>query len=180
MAGGNKMSPGTLLGNVAGWAGGWALQKYTGANLWIPGGTMLVAFLVFAKTPLRPRHFMPAIAVILGHLAWFVAGAALTGSWMPASLDVIVLGAGIAWLWARPGLGPCLTLVGFEIVTLVINVVALVSVEVGSPEHRALTVHCLFRAFALAGLGFGYRTFRKSLLPSDQQPTPPLSAAPGI
>src|SRR5262249_45240593 len=132
MAGGRKMSPGVLLGNVAGWAGGWALAKYSGANLLIPGVTMLLAFLVFAKARLRPRHFMSAIAVILGHLTWFVIGAAFTGTWAPVFLDVLLIGGAVAWLWARPGLGPCLTLIGLETLTLVVNVVSILRVEVGS------------------------------------------------
>ena len=66
MAGGKKTSPGTVLANIAGWAGGWALAQYSGANLVVPACTMLLVFIVFAKTPLRPRHFGPAIAVILG------------------------------------------------------------------------------------------------------------------
>jgi len=186
MAGGKKTSPGTVLANIAGWAGGWALAQYSGANLVVPACTMLLVFIVFAKTPLRPRHFGPAIAVILGHLTWFVFGAVFTGMWAPVILDVVLIGGGVAWLWARPGLVPCLVLVGLEITTLVVNVVAILSVAVGSVEHRALVVHVLFRVLALVALGFGYRTLRKSLLPSDQQPAPasnqqvaPIDAAPG-
>jgi hypothetical protein len=177
MAGTNKMSPGRVLGNIAGWLGGWALAQYSGSNLWVPAGTMLVAFLVFAKTPLRPPHFVPAIAVIVGHLTWFIFGAAFTGMWAPVILDVVLIGAGVAWLWARPGLAPWLAVMGLEIATLVVNVVAILSVAVGSPEHRALVVHVLFRVLALVALAFGYRKLRKSRLPADPQ-VAPLDPAP--
>lgn len=177
MAGTKKTSPGTVLGNIAGWLGGWVLAQYTGSNLWVPAGTMLVALLVFAKTALRPPHFAAAIAVIVGHLTWFVFGAVFTGMWAPVILDVVLIGAGVVWLWARPGLGPCLTLVGLEIATLVVNVVAILGVAVGSPEHRALVVHLLFRVLALVALAFGYRKLSKSRLPSDQK-VAPLDSTP--
>jgi len=83
----------------------------------------------------------------------------------------------VAWLWARPGLAPWLAVMGLEIATLVVNVVAILSVAVGSPEHRALVVHVLFRVLALVALAFGYRKLRKSRLPADPQ-VAPLDPAP--
>ena len=61
------------LAGVVGAVGGWTLSRYCGASLWIPSITALLVFVVFVKTPLRPRRFAGAIAVTLGHVAWFLA-----------------------------------------------------------------------------------------------------------
>ena len=102
-----KTPPLAALGGLVGAAGGWALASYAGANLWIPAIAAGLLGLMFAKTPLGPRHFRGAIAVT-GHVLWFVLGAIFTGVWWPIGIDIGVLVFALALLWIQglPAVAP--------------------------------------------------------------------------
>ena len=167
----NQLKPLALLGGAAGAVGGWLLSSYCGANLLLPGLALILLLVVFAKSPVRPRYFVGAIAVTAAHLAWFVAGAAILGNWSATLLDIVALAAGITWLWVRPGLASTLFLGAVQGLSLAANAYQLLTVPVGSAPHRALTVHVLFRVLALVGLTVGFVQFRRARLAP-----PPLPA----
>lgn len=149
------------LAGVAGAVGGWTLSHYCGASLWIPSITALLVFIAFVKTPIRPRRFAGAIAVTIGHIAWFLAASIVMSAWSTVLFDLVLLSGGVAWLWLRPGFVPALFLGAVQLGSLVINAVSLVAADVGSAEHKALAVHCLFRVLALGAIVSGVLQLRR-------------------
>ena len=157
----NKATPRLVLGNIVGWVGGWALSQYTGSSLWIPGGVAILMMVVFTKTSFKPRYFPATLAVLSGHLAWFLVGAIATGSWSALIFDLLLIAAGLAWLLARPGLAATLVVGAYGLFALIANLTQMRAVAVGSDDHKALTVHCVFRLLTLGTLVGGYLNFRK-------------------
>jgi hypothetical protein len=88
-------------------------------------------------------------------------GAALVNAWSAVALDLAVLVVGLAWLWARPSLGPVILLGLYQIAAGVINIVALMNAELASPPHKALIAHISLRVAALVFLFEGYVKMRK-------------------
>jgi hypothetical protein len=164
------------VGGIAGFAGGWILSQYAGSSLWIPGITTLLLFLIFTKTPLRPKFFMGAIAVTGGHIAWFVVGSLIMNMWAATALDILLLSVGIIWLWLGPGLGAALFLGLLQLASLAYNIVSISSAPFGSPMHRALAVHCVWRLLAIVCLVFGYIKMRRERAASASPP--PLQDTP--
>ncbi len=172
-----KQSPLAAVGGVAGAIGGWVLAKYSGASLLIPAVGAVLLLLVFTKTPFRPRYFRGAISVTGGHLLWFLVAALTLGTWAPVILDIVALTIGIVWLWIRPGLVAAIFLGVIQLVSLAVNVVALLSATVGESPHRALVVHCLFRVLALVCLMAGYRRLRQDRV-TQVEPAAVISSPP--
>jgi len=156
----SKQNPLAAVGGIVGAIVGVALSRYSGPSLIVPGATAFLLFLIFDKTSVRPPHFRGAITLILAHVTWFVAAAMLLGTWEPVIIDVVALGLGVAWIWLRPGLMPCIFLGIVELVTLGINLNSFMAASVGSEAHRALLVHLLLRIGAIAFLAVGYRRFK--------------------
>jgi len=155
--------PLATVGGLAGAAGGWALSHYCGMAAWIPGIAAILLLVLFAKTSVRPKWFTGAIAVTGAHVIWFIIGSVSTGIWAATILDIIVLSAGIVWLWLRPGIGAALFLGIVHLVSLGMNVIALTSAAVGDVTHRALTAHCAFRVIAIVCLGYGFIRMRRAV-----------------
>jgi hypothetical protein len=55
-----------------------------------------------------------------------------------------------------------------EVGSLAVNVSSLMAASIGSQEHRALTVHCVFRLLALVALVLGYVSMRRSAGEADK------------
>ncbi len=164
------MSPAAALGGIAGAAGGWAFSSYTGPSLWIPAIAAGLLALFFAKTPIKPPHFRGAIAVTGGHVVWFIAAAVVTGGWALIGPDIAALSLAIALLWARPSLATALILGLIQLGSLGYNVYLISGAAFGSPDHRALAVHVLFRVLALVALVVGYKGLRGGASASDVAP----------
>ncbi len=166
-----RKHPYQSLPGILGAVGGWALSQYSGAALWIPGLASLVFFLLFLKTRIRPPQFAGAISLAAGHCSWFLVAGAVSGAWMKVVLDIVALTVAIAWLWWRPGIGSALFLFAVEVLSLAVNVIAITGVAIGSNEHRALTVHCVFRGLTIAALAVGMWQARRASPASDGRNT---------
>jgi len=156
-----KSSPLASVSGIAAAMGGWSLSHYCGASIWIPGAAIILFLLLFTKSPIRPRYFAGAIATTAAHITWFIIGSAITGIWSATVLDIIALGVGIVWLWARPGLIAVLFLGLVQVASLGFNVYRISSMPFGSAPHRALTAHCAFRLIAILCLVVGYLRLRR-------------------
>jgi uncharacterized membrane protein len=88
-------------------------------------------------------------------------GGMLTGAWSQVGLDIIVLAAGLVWLWTRPSLGPVILLGIYQLVAGVVNAIMLLNAQVASVQHKALVAHLCFRIAAVAFLIAGYVKTRK-------------------
>jgi hypothetical protein len=157
----SKINARSVVENIIGWAGGLALSQYAGSSLWIPGGATLVVLVVFSKTSFKPPYFQGAIAVLSGHLAWLLVGAVVAGAGAVIIVELLLVAAALAWLWSRPGVAPAAVLCTYEIFCLTTNVRQMLTVTLGSDDHKALTVHCVFRLLALGSLVVGYLHFSK-------------------
>ena len=166
-------NPFAPLAGIAGAAGGWAFSHYVGPSLWVPLGATLVLLLLFTKTPLRPKYFGGAIATTGGHVAWFVVASLMMHNWIATGLDIVILTAGIIWLWAGPGLAAALFLGFVQLASLVFNVYQLSQQPIGSGEHKGLTVHCVWRTIALLCLFIGYRKLRRDRIAATTPPPLP-------
>jgi hypothetical protein len=160
------------VGGVVGAIGGWSLSHYCGASIWVPGAAAILLLVLFSKTSFRPKYFVGAIATTAAHVVWFVVGSAIMGIWSATALDIVLLTAGIIWLWLRPGLVAAAALGLLQLGSLAINLYSLSAVPVGSAPHRALTAHCTFRVIALICLVVGYRRLRR-----ERSNPPPLPGA---
>jgi hypothetical protein len=165
-------NPLVTVGGLVGAAGGWALASYTGASLWIPSIAAGLLALLFAKTPLAPSRFRGAIAVTGGHIVWFIAAGALTGAWELIGLDIVALSVAIAVLWVRPSQATALLLGGLQLASLGYNVYRFVDMPFGSPDHRAMTVHVLFRVLAIAFVILGILALRREVGSGPEKPDP--------
>jgi hypothetical protein len=155
---------------IAGAAGGWALSRYAGLLLWFPSVATILLLLLFTKTPLRPKFFLGAISTTGGHVLWFLVGSFMTQIWAATALDIVILSIGILWLWLRPGLAPAFFLGLVQLGSLACNAYLLTSNPFGSLEHKALTVHCIWRLIALLCLVTGYLKLRRERLAAASPP----------
>jgi len=133
----------SIVGSIAGAAGGWASSQYCGVAVWIPGAAAILLMLLFTKTPVRPKLFVGVIATTGAHIIWFIVGSAITGAWAATALDIIVLSVGVIWLWMRPGLAAVIFLGLVQVASLASNVFLLTAATYGDAAHRALTANCV-------------------------------------
>lgn len=166
-----KPHPLAAVAGIGGAVGGWALAKYSGASLLVPGVTATLLLFLFTKTSVRPRYFRGAISISAAHIIWFTVAAILLGTWTPIVLDVAVLAVGVVWLWLRPGLPPVIFMAVVELISLALTVVMINATEVGTVAHRALVVHILLRALVIACLVAGFRR-----MVAEQNVAPVLSS----
>jgi hypothetical protein len=158
------------VAGIVGAAGGWAVSHYSGAALWIPGIASLLLGLLFAKTPVHPRYFRGTIVITGGHLIWFIAGSIVLNDWTAAGLDILILTGCLAWLWIRPNLAAAIVLGCVQLGMLWVNVISIMAASIGSPAHRALTVHCLWRVLSIGCLIFDNLKMRREKM---AEPIPP-------
>lgn len=164
-------NPLNMVLTIIGAAGGWALARYCGANLVIPFVAALLFLAILLKTPVGPKRFGVTIAVTLGHATWFVLAALVTGVWEAVAIDIFLMLAGVAWIWAKPQLGSVLFLGLLQFGALGLNAFQMGQVGYGSADHRALAVHCLLRTLALTCLFLEFRVMRNE--PSIRELTDP-------
>jgi len=135
-----------ILGGVAGWAVG----QYSGFALLIP---LAIAGLIWAigrKAVHGDRQIVfPAFAVQAGYLGWFIVGIVVSGQLGTNAIDLVVFGAGLAWLLLSPGRIVLFVLAGLQMLALLVNGYAISQAEWGTPAHRALTVHIALRITAI-------------------------------
>lgn len=163
-----KQSPLAVAGGIVGAIAGMALANYAGASLWIPGIVTGLLALLFVKTPLSPRRFRGAIAVTGGHIAWFIGAGLLTGAWVTVGPDIAALTIACALAWARPSVAGVALLGLVQLASLVYNAVLLAGASFGSADHRALTVHVLWRLIALGLIAGEVMAMRRGLAGADR------------
>lgn len=156
-----KSNPLASIGGIVGALVGALVGQYCWAQMLVPAVAGGLAFLLFVKTPIKPPRFAGAIAVTIGHVAWFVVAAAMLQAWAGIAIDIAVLTVAIALLWARPSVATAALLAVVELASLVFNVMQILPAPLYSAEHRALTVHILLRLMVLGALGVGLLSLRK-------------------
>ncbi|MEM7013812.1 MAG: hypothetical protein AAF585_20305 [Verrucomicrobiota bacterium] len=134
--------------------GGYAIARYSGSAMWIPAAAAILLGVLFHKTPLKPPQFKVSIVLIGAHLVWMVTGAILTGFWMQVVIDIGVIAIGIFFLWWKPGWFSMLFLLLYQLYAMAMNGITYSELQVGTIEHKALTVHLAIRFCAIVMLIF--------------------------
>jgi hypothetical protein len=165
-------NPWTTVGGIVGAAVGF----YCGFMLLIPSVVTVVAFMILKKIELpRVEAFKLGIAVILGHTAWFVVGffAPHSKPWIILP-DIVLAMAGVVWLCVRPGIGPVLYVIAFEVLSLLVNLSTLSSHHFGRMQHKALVAHIALRLFIAASCWLAWKQASKNKPTLTPPPIPPL------
>lgn len=145
-----------LLGIVIGF--------YCGPMILIPLAGGIIAWLLALRfAPVAAKSFIPALAVIFGHVFWMLFGVMLAHTVSPVLVDLLIMVAGLLWLTLRPGLGPVILLCIYEAISLVMNIAGIIHLDFNSELHRAYTAHIALHVFALATLIGGYLVSRGHL-----------------
>jgi len=118
-------------------------------------GALVSAVALGKLAPKRLHPLVPAAAVILGHMTWMAGGAVVLRDVGPVALDLLLLGAGVAWLLLRPGPAPLAALAVLQLVSLGVNV-AQQDADAPTALKRALQLHVVLRLASLATLGLGW------------------------
>ena len=151
---------------------GGATGIYAGLVILAPLAFTGAAWFVGSKL-LKPRDpaYLQAIAIQAGHLCWLALGMAMLGTLGANVLDLAVLGVGVAWLWFRPGLWPVVLMSVFQVLALIVNVMAITPHPIGSVMHKALVVHIAWRLAALFYMWWAYLgARRRSAAPITEGP----------
>ncbi|MCO5167512.1 MAG: hypothetical protein M9894_14290 [Planctomycetes bacterium] len=156
------VSPVNLAVGLLAGLGGAALGKYAGVNLLIVGvAGVLCAGLARVVLPQGRRGFAIPLGVMGGHAGWMALGLLMVGP-TGALLDLAVMGGAGLWLALAPGLGPVLLLTGFEAFGVAVNGHAIIGFPLGSPEHRALSLHLALRLGAVFTAWAAWAEWRRS------------------
>jgi hypothetical protein len=169
---------GANVGGVVGAVIGIGASRYFGALLLVPGLAMILGAVLLGKlAPARVKPMIAAASVQFGHLCWLLVGALILGVFKPVAIDIVVLGAGLVWLVARPGIAPALLLGLYQVVGLGLNVVQLAGAS--EAELTALLLHVVLRVGAIALLAVGLVSMRRSAAQAPQA-SPASQASPAV
>ncbi|MDB6061470.1 MAG: hypothetical protein JWM78_1573 [Verrucomicrobiaceae bacterium] len=151
-----------LLETIAG-IGGAAAGIYSGINLIIPLlFSALAAWLAKRFLPEQKKIIAPAFSVQCGYVLWLSLAFFTTGLFNnPNTADVAILIAGLAWLLIKPSFGPLYLLSAYQLLGLCFNSYLFYGAALGSPTHRALLVHVIWRVLALFYMSKVFRELRK-------------------
>ena len=120
-----------------------------------------------AARRLAPRSRRPladTLAIQAGLYTWLLVGYVLAPElvaepWL-ASVSMLAVVLGLAWLMIRPGLTPALALGLVHALALAADAPGLLEAAWGSPAHRALAVDAVLRLAALVTMALGVRAVR--------------------
>lgn len=127
-----------------------ALGVYSGLHLVIPLAlTGLVWWAARKRFPDRSPDYIAAAAVQAGHLLWIAVGLIVIGTLTVDLVDIAILLIGVFWLLLRPGLAPVVVLTIYQVLLLLINLLAFLAFPIGHNLHRALLIHIIWRGLAV-------------------------------
>lgn len=123
-------------------------------------GLATAPFCWISRKLLKPaaQVYADAIAAQAGQMVVLAVAFMAVGSRIPVVsrdlvggviLDVLIPAAGIFWLAFRPGIRPVVFLSGYQVFALAANIINLLSMGVGTMEHKGLVGHVLWRSIAL-------------------------------
>lgn len=129
---------------------GIAVGVYSGLHLLIPLAlTGLVWWAARKRFPDRSPAYVAAAAVQAGHLLWIAVGLIVIGALTVDLVDIAILLIGVFWLLLRPGLAPVIVLTIYQVLLLLINLLAFLGFPIGHNLHKALLVHIIWRGLAV-------------------------------
>lgn len=145
----DKKSPAKTALRIVGVVVAVAVGSYTGLHWLVPLVATGLIWWAGEKLLSQPNQFLPAAAVQAGQGLWMTLGLFVADTIGRNLIEALLLLVGVAWLLAKPGLGPLILLTLYQSVALLVNGVALVDAEVGTTPHKALLIHVIWRVLAL-------------------------------
>lgn len=127
-----------------------ALGVYSGLHLVLPLALTGIAWWALRnRFPDRSPDYVAAAAVLAGHLLWIAVGLVVIGLLTVDLLDIAIMLGGVFWLLLRPGLAPVIALTIYQVLLLLINLLAFLAFPIGHNLHRALLIHIIWRGLAV-------------------------------
>jgi len=165
----NKESVKDKIGTVIGWIVGGAFGYYTRINLLIPLGLAFLCGWIankFIKSPLS-KKMIPAFAVQMGQAFWILL--AILIGYPTMVFEPILFIAVSIWMLFYPSLFPVILLTIYHAVGLIDSILKIFSFSFGTPEHKALIVHIIFRIIAVFLMFGGLREIHKQKISIEEQ-----------
>ena len=157
-----KKSTATQVGSIAGAVAGLALGSYLGFDLLVPLAAAAGAFWLANKfLPPEFKRLLAGFSIQAGHLAWFLLGYMMAGRIDANTLDLILLGGGLAWLALKPGIKPVVALTAIQALAFMVNLNAFASASFGSPLSRALLTHLILRGAGVTLMWIGFQSLQR-------------------
>ena len=150
-----------ILGWVAG-AIGLGLGRYAGINLIIPGAIAVVGFLLcrWAFPPSKKSAVLP-ISFQLGQFGWMLLAVMIPGGIQQVALDLVLMAAGMIWLYLSMGRGAAITVIIYNALGLVFYGYELYTQAVVAGGMRGFVVHIAWRIATIILLALFIRERQK-------------------
>ncbi len=150
--------------------GTWALSRYSGPGVWIPGTAAIVLLIALTQSPIRPQRLMGFFVLAGAHLIWFLVLGVESGAWRTLADEIALSVIMIVWLTVREGPVPVMSVAVILIYSSIQVAKVLWPLEIGTPEHRVLTAHLVLHAATFLALAAGYgRSVRLASHSSDPE-----------
>jgi hypothetical protein len=167
-----RFRPAVVAGGVVG-----AATAFYGGLVNLPPLALafVYALVVRRLTPPSRRPLADTLAIQAGLYTWLLVGYVLApelvaAPWL-ASVFMLAVVLGLAWLMIRPGWLPALALGLVHAFALAVEAPGLLEAVWGSPAHRALAVDVVLRLAALVTMALGVRAVRAERDASDALPS---------
>jgi hypothetical protein len=167
-----KNAPGGIVGGFSSLGGG-LIGIYCGMNLLIPFVGAMVTIAILKRTVKgAARSFIEAVGVQTGPITWFFAGLLVAGMSMfgQVAFDAVFMIAGMIWLMKMPGPWPVRALLGWQGLSVVVNLLMVTNTHFWTQENRSLVAHLSIRAASIYLLAIGLRQRQKQALPAAPAP----------
>ena len=137
--------------------------EWLGPAMFIPLVLVFLCCWIAGKLiPQTPDALRIAIGITSAQAIYHLLGGLLGGgaAMVAVAPDVLILGAGTAWLIARPGFWPITLLIGFEAIALAMNVFMVFDVGFEVLLVKGLISMVLIRVAAIVMLYYGWKAIQ--------------------
>lgn len=159
-----KQSVGEVATLLIGSLLGIAIGKYSWAQLWLPSlSAWLIFFLGKKFIPLNKKHWLLPLSIQMGHFSWLFVGFLFIGENQALEIlpDIIIMFGAIVWLYLKPGFWPFAVLMGYQVISTLLNAYVFLNVEFGTLPHKAILIHIIFRLAAIVTSFMAYKEHKK-------------------
>jgi hypothetical protein len=146
-----------VVGGIFGMAAG----RYCGWLLVIPLALAFGVGGVMTKLSAGPALFRFALALVAAQALYLAVDIVMGGVWLQDALHILLLTAGFAWLWLRPGIGPVILLSVYQVATGLLIASVYWGAQIGTWQHKSLVAQACLRGAVIAFLVSGYIRLRK-------------------
>ena len=147
--------PWQIAAAVVGAVIGIVALRYLGLNALIPALSVAACWWAFTRLGLHRRLVLP-LAFTAGHGIWFLVGVVMAlaiggsvDSIIEVGLEMLIIAAIVAWVYASRSKPSLLVLIAYEAVSIVLNAVTFTGLDAGL--QAVIAVHVGLRLVAIVG-----------------------------